>query len=82
MVSQNVSFIIRTKKLADAGILPNQKLLLKNHKAPLFESSGQASYYFRKRFNPRFRRDIRWSDAGPRVGWSGGRQKFCWPLQP
>ena len=59
-----------------------QAFALKEYKAPLFESSGQASYYLRKRYNPRFRRDIRWSATGSLGSRSGGRRGFCLPLQP
>ena len=62
--------------------LDTQAAARKKYQALLFESSGKTSYFPRKRYNPRFQRDIRWLTAGPRVGWSGGRRGFCWPLQP
>ena len=59
VVIQNVYFIIRTKKLADAAEILIRKLLMeKKYTDSLFESSSQTLHYPSKFYNPRLRRDI------------------------
>ena len=83
VVIQNVTFMMRIKKLADSAHLAiMQDHAHEDSQATLHESSSQASYYPRKRYHAGLRRDIRRSPAGPSRRGLGCRRGFRWPLQP